>query len=86
MIGLLMVWAIGNLTPRDRAFAVQAQRCGIEIYRIAVVKDAKGHRYWNIMHEENPDRASIAKMRCLSDWGKRTGTKITFDNHLPIID
>ena len=84
MIGLLMLVAMGNVTPRVRAFLLQAERCGIEPYRIASVKDDQGNPYLNISPEIHPDSRSGARVKCISDWGKRSGMKITFEDHGPV--
>ena len=78
MIGLLMLATVGNVMPKDRAFAVQAQRCGIKPDQIAWTKDGQGHSRPSITPNGNLDSLAFPKMKCMLEWGARTHTKIGF--------
>jgi len=78
MIGLLILAAVGSVTPQDRAFAKQAERCGIRRDQIVWSTDTQGHRRPSLTPHGDLDSLPYSAFKCIFEWGRRTHTKMGF--------
>ncbi|HEX8257525.1 MAG TPA: hypothetical protein VF589_07815 [Allosphingosinicella sp.] len=70
-------------TPNDRAVAQQAERCGIKPDQIIWTTDRSGERYASITPNGDLDGLSFQNLKCILDWGQRTGARVGFISEPP---